>query len=237
MAVALQDVAVLRDVRRDARITRFRPTTFRLRRTSTVAHRTSPTNIGMGLLATLAAHDFGFIDTDELARRIDATLTTVEGLERFEGHLLNWYDTRDAGAAAARLHLDRRQRQPRGRARDAVRGLGAAARVGAGLDERAPRRAGARATRCSTSMNFSFLYDTQRQLFTIGYRLADDEGPGPARPVRTTTCWPPKRDWPAFSRSPRATCPNPTGSIWDEPSRACGARRCCCRGAPRCSSI
>ena len=40
----------------------------------TVAHRTSPTNIGMALLATLAAHDFGFIDTDELADRIDATL-------------------------------------------------------------------------------------------------------------------------------------------------------------------
>ena len=47
----------------------------------------------MALLATLAAHDFGFIDTDELARRVDATLTTVESLERFEGHLLNWYDT------------------------------------------------------------------------------------------------------------------------------------------------
>ena len=60
----------------------------------TVAHRTSPTNIGMALLATLAAHDFGFIDTDDLADRIDATLTTVESLERFEGHLLNWYDTR-----------------------------------------------------------------------------------------------------------------------------------------------
>ena len=58
-----------------------------------VAHRTSPTNIGMGLLATLAAHDLGFIRTDELASRIDATLTTMEGLERFEGHLLNWYDT------------------------------------------------------------------------------------------------------------------------------------------------
>ena len=60
----------------------------------TIAHRTSPTNIGMALLATLAAHDFGFIDTDDLADRIDATLTTVESLERFEGHLLNWYDTR-----------------------------------------------------------------------------------------------------------------------------------------------
>ena len=47
----------------------------------------------MGLLATLAAHDLGFIRTDELASRIDAALTTMEGLERFEGHLFNWYDT------------------------------------------------------------------------------------------------------------------------------------------------
>jgi cyclic beta-1,2-glucan synthetase len=55
-----------------------------------VAARTSPTNIGMGLLATLAAHDFAFVTTDELIERVDATLTTVEGLQRFEGHLLNW---------------------------------------------------------------------------------------------------------------------------------------------------
>src|SRR6185503_5659508 len=58
-----------------------------------IAHRTSPTNIGMGLLATLAAHDLGFIDCDELIARTDATLTTMEGLERHEGHLLNWYDS------------------------------------------------------------------------------------------------------------------------------------------------
>src|SRR5439155_7379553 len=59
----------------------------------TIAHRTSPTNIGMALLATVAAHDFGFIDSRELSVRIDAMLTTVESLERYEGHLLNWYDT------------------------------------------------------------------------------------------------------------------------------------------------
>ena len=62
-----------------------------------------PTNIGMGLLATLAAHDLGFIDTDDARRRGSTpTLTTMEGLERFEGHLLNWYDTQTPGAAARR---------------------------------------------------------------------------------------------------------------------------------------
>ena len=60
----------------------------------TIAHRTSPTNIGLGLLATLAAHDLEFIDTTDLVLRIDRTLTTIEQLDRFEGHLLNWYDTR-----------------------------------------------------------------------------------------------------------------------------------------------
>jgi len=54
-----------------------------------VAHRTSPTNIGMGLLSTLAAHDLGFIRTPELVERLEATLSTVEELERFEGHLFN----------------------------------------------------------------------------------------------------------------------------------------------------
>ncbi len=58
-----------------------------------LARRTSPTNIGMGLLSTLAAHDLGYIDTEELVRRLEAMLDTIEALERHEGHLLNWYDT------------------------------------------------------------------------------------------------------------------------------------------------
>src|SRR2546426_1529376 len=48
----------------------------------------------MALLSTLAAHDLGFIRTPELVERLEATLSTMDGLERFEGHLLNWYDTR-----------------------------------------------------------------------------------------------------------------------------------------------
>ena len=65
-----------------------------------LARRTSPTNIGMALLSTLAAHDLGYLSTEALARRVDLTLTTLEGLERYEGHFLNWYDT----ATRAPLH-------------------------------------------------------------------------------------------------------------------------------------
>ena len=67
-----------------------------------VAHRTSPTNIGMSLLAALAARDLGFIRTSELVERVDATLTTIEGLERFEGHLFNWYDSQTLAPLAPR---------------------------------------------------------------------------------------------------------------------------------------
>ena len=58
-----------------------------------LARRTSPTNIGMGLLSTLAAHDLGYLTTDALVERLDGTLTTMEGLERYHGHFLNWYNT------------------------------------------------------------------------------------------------------------------------------------------------
>ncbi|MBI4863725.1 MAG: cyclic beta 1-2 glucan synthetase [Candidatus Riflebacteria bacterium] len=58
------------------------------------AHRTSPTNIGMGLLASLAAHDFGYVSTGRLIERTAGTLSTMDRLERHRGHFLNWYDTR-----------------------------------------------------------------------------------------------------------------------------------------------
>ncbi|HTT67856.1 MAG TPA: glucoamylase family protein [Gemmatimonadales bacterium] len=246
-----------------------------------VAHRTSPTNIGMGLLSTLAAHDLGFIRTPELVERLDATLSTVEELERFEGHLFNWYDTRtlaplppryvstvDSGNLAGALltlaqGLRRLADEPQsaaqlcdgladtaqlaqlcladapatgraGRSRlaaavasvldaldgpdDAEAKLARAGGMGPALTEAlasfesegaasgayaeatfwaralaaglaAPDTApGALATpldalasRALTlvgATNFDFLYEWQRQVFAIGYRLADAEGPG-----------------------------------------------------------
>ncbi|MES2208376.1 MAG: glucoamylase family protein [Pseudomonadota bacterium] len=58
-----------------------------------VAHRTSPTNIGLALLANLSAYDFGYISIEKLLTRTRNTLTTMEKLERHQGHFYNWYDT------------------------------------------------------------------------------------------------------------------------------------------------
>ncbi len=59
-----------------------------------VAHRTSPTNIGMLLLSSLAAHDLGYLGLEQLGLRLRNTLRTVAGLEHYRGHLLNWTHTR-----------------------------------------------------------------------------------------------------------------------------------------------
>src|SRR5438067_11811243 len=56
--------------------------------------RTSPTNIGLWMLATVAANDFGYITLDDVAARNLGTLETLGQLEHVEGHLFNWYDLR-----------------------------------------------------------------------------------------------------------------------------------------------
>lgn len=58
-----------------------------------VAHRTSPTNVGLLLLSTVAARDFGYVGLLEFIERLELTFTTVEKLPRFNGHFFNWYDT------------------------------------------------------------------------------------------------------------------------------------------------
>ena len=59
-----------------------------------LAHRTSPTNMGLALLANLSAYDFGYIPAGRLIERTANTLRTMQALERHQGHFYNWYDTR-----------------------------------------------------------------------------------------------------------------------------------------------
>src|SRR3546814_6691920 len=58
-----------------------------------VARRTSPTNVGLALLANLSAHDFGYLQGEGLVERVGRTLATLESLPRHRGHFYNWYDT------------------------------------------------------------------------------------------------------------------------------------------------
>ncbi|WP_430233219.1 GH36-type glycosyl hydrolase domain-containing protein [Nitrosomonas communis] len=69
------------------------PDNYQEYRGASVAHRTSPTNMGMALLANLSAYDFGYIPAGQLIERTAHTLDTMQTLERHRGHFYNWYDT------------------------------------------------------------------------------------------------------------------------------------------------
>jgi cyclic beta-1,2-glucan synthetase len=146
-----------------------------------VAHRTSPTNLGLGLLATLSAHDLGLISLEDMAERLDRALTSIEGLERHEGHLFNWYDTQNLTPLLPRYVST----VDSGNLAGALLALAAGCReldkqLQASRPEIASRLAdvAVRSVALADGMNFAFLYEPERQLFVIGYRLADASGPG-----------------------------------------------------------
>ena len=135
-----------------------------------VAHRTSPTNMGLALLANLSAYDFGFISAGQLIERTANTLGTMQRLERFRGHFYNWYDTRtlkplpplyvssvDSGNLAMHL-LTLRQ---------GLLALRVDADVIAGAQSLA-QQAGELA-----HMQYDFLFDAQRRLLAIGYNVTE----------------------------------------------------------------
>ncbi len=69
------------------------PDNFQEHPSAVVAHRTSPTNMGLSLLANLTAYDFGYLSAGQLIERTKNAFDTMESLERYQGHFYNWYDT------------------------------------------------------------------------------------------------------------------------------------------------
>jgi cyclic beta-1,2-glucan synthetase len=69
------------------------PDNYQEDRRELIAHRTSPTNIGLQLLSALSAHDFGYVSLAGVLDRIEPTFDTLLRLPRYRGHFYNWYDT------------------------------------------------------------------------------------------------------------------------------------------------
>lgn len=69
------------------------PDNYQESRKQKVANRTSPTNIGLGLLAVVSAYDLGYIDDKKCIDLIEKMLFTIEKLPKWCGHLYNWYNT------------------------------------------------------------------------------------------------------------------------------------------------
>ena len=134
-----------------------------------IASRTSPTNMGLGLLANLAAYDFSYISKLELLTLTENTLASMEKLARYHGHFYNWYDTRSLQVLNPQYISSV----------DSGNLLGCLITLQAGLvevkdDENAQKiddlyaRIGKLA-----DMDFKFLYDEKTDLLSIGFDVGE----------------------------------------------------------------
>lgn len=71
------------------------PDNFQETPTPVVAMRTSPTNIGLQLLATVGAHDLGFLSLSGMLDKLERAFASIGAMQKYKGHLYNWYDLRD----------------------------------------------------------------------------------------------------------------------------------------------
>ena len=139
----------------------------------TLAHRTSPTNIGLYLLSVACARQFGWISTADLVQRLQLTLETMERLPKYEGHLLNWYQTEtlevlqpayvstvDSGNLAGHLLAVAGACNTLARKADST-----------AEQKKALSAIAAQCTQLCMGMNFRMLYSLRRHLFHIGLRV------------------------------------------------------------------
>jgi len=68
------------------------PDNYQVSHQNRLAMRTSPTNIGLWMTSVLGAHDCGYLTVNQVVEKLTDTMTTIDRLERHQGHLLNWYD-------------------------------------------------------------------------------------------------------------------------------------------------
>ena len=130
-----------------------------------LARRTSPTNIGMALLSILGAVDLDLLAREKGEFLISSMLDTLEGLEKWRGHLYNWYSTETA-----------RPLEPRYVSTvDSGNLCASLIALREGLYEWGEGDLARRAERLSDGMDFSPLYDRDRKLFFIGWELERDK--------------------------------------------------------------
>lgn len=132
-----------------------------------VAFVTSPTNIGMGLMAIVSANDMGFISNTEAVERLEKTVAGIERAEKWHGHLFNWYELRSLSVLKPRFvsSVD---------SGNLFVCLMAVEAKLAELSEPGAVMLAERISALKSQMDFTKLYDKKRKLFYVG--LEFDEG-------------------------------------------------------------
>jgi cyclic beta-1,2-glucan synthetase len=144
-----------------------------------LAHRTSPTNIGLYLLSVACAHRFGWVGTPELLQRLEATLATLDRLQRHRGHFLNWYDTQ-TGAPLLPMYVStvdsgNLSGHLLALAQACIEFADASGNAGQADDAARLRAVAQRCQALAWAPDFSFLYHPRRHLLHIGWRVAEQQ--------------------------------------------------------------
>ncbi|OQB16078.1 MAG: N,N'-diacetylchitobiose phosphorylase [Firmicutes bacterium ADurb.Bin193] len=137
------------------------------------AHRTSPTNIGLHLCAIVCARDMGFIDSAKAVDMLEKVTGTIERLDKWNGHLYNWYNTRTLEVMRPRYISTVDSGNLCGYCLAVIAALNEIADNEPGLKERTDRVAGF-LKNLYDNTNFRLLYDDTRHLFTIGYNAEEE---------------------------------------------------------------
>ncbi|MGE4483528.1 MAG: glucoamylase family protein [Oscillospiraceae bacterium] len=124
-----------------------------------LAHRTSPTNIGLALISALAAYDLGVTTEHKALGVIENMLATIERLPKWNGHLYNWYDTRTL----------RTLRPEYVSTVDSGNFAGCLIALSEGLNEMGKDALAERVRDILRPMSFVPLFDNGRKLFYIGW--------------------------------------------------------------------
>jgi len=137
------------------------PDNYQERPAAGLARRTSPTNMGMALLCVMAAADLDLIPRERGVELLGHMLDTLEGLDKWHGHLYNWYDTATAAPLSPRYVSTV----------DSGNLCGSLIALREGLYEWGQDVLARRAEALSDGMDFSLLFDRRRRLFTIGFEV------------------------------------------------------------------
>ena len=144
-----------------------------------VAHRTSPTNIGLYLMSVACAREFGWITAQEMTDRVENTVETLLKMRRHQGHFLNWYDTQTLEPLAP-MYVST---VDSGNLSGQLLAVGQACRrlanspIGSVDGGLAGRLAGLAKTceELAWQADFTFLYNAKRRLFHIGFQVAEQK--------------------------------------------------------------
>jgi len=140
-----------------------------------IAHRTSPTNIGMYLISALAAYDLELISVEKMLDKLEKTIGTIKRLEKWNGHLYNWYNTRDLSLLHPRYISTVDNGNYIVYLITLKEGLLRLQEESEGENKRRIDKVIAFLTDTIEGTKFGYLYDKKRKLFTIGYNIEEEK--------------------------------------------------------------